>query len=393
MNKPLPLVGTLFILFAIACIEPFSPELGEAQNILVIEGQVLEGNEPAEVRISRTVEVGSKDELMVSNAQVIIRDDLGGEFVLTEGESGVYQSDTNQLIGTPDTEYQLSVMTAAGQSYESTWEILRGTTGIERIHTAIEESGDSIVGNSTTGVSVLLDTRDSENNSRYYRWEWEETWEYAVPFPTYFTWDFMTNSTVPIPEEDWGYICWRNQVSSGILLTTTAQLEEDIIERQPIRFISLKTNRLSRKYSLLIKQYVLTQEAYSYWKSLEAFNENLGTLFDPIPYEADGNIRSTDSPKVPVIGYFGAYGFAKERFWMERQEVPQDYRVSSGYAECTLDSLFDYTDFVSEVRFSNYVYVDSIIGDLGQFVGWLVAKDFCTDCKLAGTNVKPDFWP
>lgn len=392
MNKFIPLLGTILFLFAIACIEPFNPELGEAQDVLVIEGQVLEGAEVSRIRLSRTAEIGSTEERMVSDAEVIIRDDQGGEYLLVEDEPGIYQSDSTQLVGTSGVSYQLAVRTAAGESYESSWEIMRGTSGIEQVYFEIEEKEDSIAGEFTTGAQLYLDTRDTENKSRYYRWEWEETWEFTVPFPAYYSWDFTINRPVEIPEEDWGYLCWGNRVSSGILLATTSQLEEDVIDHQPLRFVSLGTNQIFRKYSIQVKQYVLTPEAYSYWNTLEALNENLGTLFDPIPSQIIGNIRNLDNPNAPIIGYFGAYGFAKERYWIEREDLPQGVRVSSGYAECAVDSITNSADFVAAVLYGSSVYLDSIVGDFGQFAGWITVPDYCADCKLAGTNVKPDFW-
>ncbi len=391
MKKYIPLLAAL--LFA-ACVEPFNPDLSEVADVIVIEGYVLQGKIPAEVRLSRTFEVGSTDIPRVRDAQVVILDDQGGKFFLSETSPGVYQSDTSLLIGTPDLSYQLQVTTFEGAYFESAWEKLRAAPPIDQIYYELEERPDSTPGSIDPGLQIYLDTRDPENNSRYYRWEWEETWEFTMPYAVFYTWDLLTNQVEPIPEEDWGFRCWKDNRSSAIQITTTAQLEQDEVERFPLRFVSFKDNRISRKYSLLAKQYVMTPAAYSYWKALEDLNENLGTLFDPIPYEIIGNLRSPDNPDLSVIGYFSACGFTTRRLWITRQELPLSARVARGYEDCRVDSiaLVDRDLFVTLVTQSNTAYVDTILSPFGTMAGWQVAPRFCVDCRLSGTNEQPDFW-
>ena len=391
MKNYIPL---LVALLCAACVEPFNPNLNAAADVMVIEGYVLEGKIPAEVRLSRTFEVGSADRPVVSGAQVVIHDDQGGEFFLSEIRPGVYQSDTNLLTGTPDLSYQLKVTTSEGAYFESAWEKLSSSSPIERLYYELEDRPESAPGSIDPGLRIYLDTRDPENDSRYYRWEWEETWEFTMPYAVFYTWNLVTNRVEPIPEEEWGFRCWRDNRSDNIQIATTAQLQEDKVERFPLRFVSFRDNRISRKYSLFVKQYVITQAAHSYWKALESLNENLGTLFDPIPYEIIGNLRSPNDPDLPVIGYFSACGFTTGRMWITRQELPLTTRVARGFESCRLDSIptVDRDLFVTLITQGGYAYVDTILSPFGSSVGWQVAPRYCVDCRESGSNQQPDFW-
>jgi len=63
--------------------------------------------------------------------------------------------------------------------------------------------------------------------------------------------------------------CWKNITSTDIIINSTEKLESDIIQKFPINFVSLETDRLSYRYSILVKQYCLTRDAYVFWDQLK----------------------------------------------------------------------------------------------------------------------------
>ena len=100
-------------------------------NNLVVEGQILEGKQPAIVRLSRSFAVNEEEPIQLSNAQVRIRDDAGGEIFLAEIEPGVYQSDTSEYEGIPGQSYQL-FFELGGETYESSWMLMKKGAEMDR---------------------------------------------------------------------------------------------------------------------------------------------------------------------------------------------------------------------------------------------------------------------
>ncbi|HRG10996.1 MAG TPA: DUF4249 family protein, partial [Cyclobacteriaceae bacterium] len=76
------------------------------------------------------------------------------------------------------------------------------------------------------------------------------------------------------------------------------KVSEFVIDR-----FKLNSERFYSKYSALVKQQSLTEGAYSYWKQVKKTNQDLGTIFGPLPSEVIGNIQSLSDPKERVIGY------------------------------------------------------------------------------------------
>lgn len=86
----------LILLFSIAvfsCEKVIEVDLNDAKPTIVIEGNLTRSPGLSEVVISKTANYfGNSDIEMVSNASVIIENDLGAQFILTEEEKGIYKS-------------------------------------------------------------------------------------------------------------------------------------------------------------------------------------------------------------------------------------------------------------------------------------------------------------
>src|SRR5690606_15484204 len=202
-----------------------------------------------------------------------------------------------------------------------------------------------------------VDTHDPTGNSRYYRWSFDEDWAFSAPYPTFFIYDpsFMENGNVrlrKIPEEEIPLICYASAFSSKILLENSSALSEDIIFKNPFYKVGLESNRLENKYSMLLKQYVLTKEAFEYWENIRKVSDNLGTLFDIQPYQLSGNIRRINSDE-KVIGFISAGTKSTKRIFIDREEIPR-YKLKTSYDGCTLDE----TPEFSSPRFRSYLLVE-----------------------------------
>jgi hypothetical protein len=105
----------LFIVLAsVACKKIINVDLNNANSQLVIEG-IVSNSAPAQIIISRSVKFSSSNVFpTVSNATVIIKDNLNNSYTLKENAPGNYVS--TSVIGVPGRTYNLSVI-ADGNTY------------------------------------------------------------------------------------------------------------------------------------------------------------------------------------------------------------------------------------------------------------------------------------
>ena len=295
--------------------------------------------------------------------------------------------------------YKLHIRLNEGDRYKSSWVTLKKSPPIDSVYTAFEEKATTNKDEPLFGFQTYLDTHDPANGTRFYRWEWDETWQYAVPFPE--TWKYLGNNLLE-PLNEAKEFCYTGTSSNTIIIGSSVGNGEDVISRQPISFVSTATNRLRLKYSLSVKQYALEEEEYFFWKGLQETNNDLGTLFDRQPQSVVGNIKNLDNPGVPVLGYFSASGVSESRIFLSRWNVPAEQlvslRIPTGYHGCALDTLL-----LSEGATDEQIFKVIDIGTLvfynfhtslsGRILGYLFATKECSDCTLAGgVTEKPDFW-
>jgi hypothetical protein len=368
----------LLVLITHSCVEPFYPEIEAYENILVVDGFITDENRPYLVKLSRSFSYGEYKHYPVQGALIVIQDENGESFELEEESPGSYYSDATRLTGIEGNQYQLHVILDNGKVYESDWVVLKKAPPIERFDIQFErkETPDPQVFNE--GIQVYLNSHDLQNDTWYYRWEWEETWEFTVPMQ------------VPSVNK---YRCWQSDVSRSIMIESSRHLTSDKVIDFPIHFVSAGSNRLRNLYSLQVKQHAISQSAYEFWKMQEDLGENAGTLFDPIPTAIPGNIYCIDDPEEPVLGYFEASGVSTRRLFISRDLMPSDVFIPNGFEYCKFKSLTNPNPAVINTMLSNgWIYVDDY-NYMDSLIVRLTNHASCLDCTLTGTNVKPDYWP
>ena len=86
--------------------------------------------------------------------------------------------------------------------------------------------------------------------------------------------------------------------------------------------------RLGYIYSLLLKQWSLTAEAYEYFRLMQLYTEESDGLFTPMPSDVRGNIVCTSNPDKGVRGYIIASNIQEKRMFVYRD----DFKLNSeGY--------------------------------------------------------------
>lgn len=362
------------------CVEEFNPPAQEYENLLVVEAFLSDSNEPFEVRLSRSIPLDTSALIPEVGAVIRLSEESGESYNLIETEnSGIYSypGNINTQIGE---SYQIHIQTRGGNQYESSKVIMRETPEIDSVSYTYEERSTAFL----KGVQIYVNTHDPENDTWYYRWEWDDTWEY---YSAYQSSHIYENGQVFLREDNI-YRCWKSSTSTSIDLATTKNLSQDIISKYPLVYVSTESDRLGSRYSINVKQYALSEEAYNYWVELQKVTESLGTLFDPQPSTVYGNIHNVNDDSEVVLGYFDVSTVSEKRIFITRADMPP-IRVPNYYNYCT-DSIVRFNRIEDMIE-GNYMLAYETQDDFGNFI-YVMSWPTCIDCRIYGTNIEPDFW-
>lgn len=381
------LLAALLLLLG-GCIDKYQPDvIATPKSYFVVDGLInLRG--VTTVRLSRTRSLTTATSPVEAKATVAIQDEAGARYPLTEQAAGTYTSAALTLDATR--RYQLRVRTAAGREYASDLVAGKLTPPIDRLSWAVERNG----------VQLYVDAHDATNNTRYYRWTYQETWQYSTPFYSQF--EFVNG--VMRPRTDNIKDCWRTEISTDIALGNTARLSQDVVSKYPLLLPPGDSYRFRVKYSLLVQQYAQTAEEYTYWEKLKKNTESLGTLFDPLPTQLTGNVHGLTDPSELVVGYVGASSMSEKRLFIDRSEFPASITFLTGYEglcqepDTVLLPSFRFpnslaTGFTQEYLPLYEAYLYNPRTNVPTLIGYVRGQALCADCRLRGTNVKPSFWP
>jgi len=382
------LIGLTLVVTAAACVEPYpAPDIADELNILVVDGYINASDGIATVRLTHTMKLNEEGGSTVEEgATVNIRTESGGLFTLIEQDSGRYTAEGLSIDA--NSKYQLNIKTRFGAEYISDYVTIKDTPPIDSV--TWHPDGD--------GVSIKVNTHDPTAQSRYYRWEFVETWEYHAPYVSLFR--VHNKEAVYREPDEFMFICYSTVPSTNILLTSTVQLDEDVVHDFPLTYIPRVSSRLSVKYSMMVQQRVVDRDEYEFWQDLKRVTENVGGLFDSQPYEIVGNVHNANDPSSPVLGYFGGGFVSKERIYVDYYELPLELRKRP-YHGCVQDTiclvrtpdttygcLTDIPGLPENTALVNALY------DGPTLYGYTTSRPSCTDCRLqGGVLTKPDFWP
>lgn len=373
------LLCCLLLITLFGCKEKYLPKLNETTtNYLVVEGFINAGSGPTNFRLSRTLKIidsfKSKPEL---GAVVTVQGSDNSRFTLVHKGDGVYSADQLSLVNSQ--QYRLHIRTSNGKEYTSDYVPVKRTPVIDSVSWV----------RTPHGVQISVSTHDVLNQTKYYKWEYEETWEQQSVLAARLDW--RNNQIVEIdPYQEKIIYCWRTLHSSNLLIGTTAALGNDVMHMAPIHFIPNATERLGVRYSILVRQYALTKEAHEFFKLMRKNTEELGSIFGPLPSAITGNIRNAADPNEIVIGFVTAATAEEKRIFISTLQVPDwGFQLGCGYKQ--VDNNVDSIDFYFRSKF--YRPYDDNKDPSGVITFYYGITPLCADCRLrGGTNVKPAFW-
>jgi hypothetical protein len=385
MRRQFTLVILLLMLYN-GCVEPFDIQDISTTDVLVIEGLLSTQYKRHRVSVSRTSSLNDRRFIPESGAEVRIESSDGDEITLTEESPGNYE--TAETTGEAGKTYTLFVTTHDGRQYASHEVTL--TSGPEIASITANYSPQNDQGD---GIQIAVNTEDPTGNARYYRWNYVETYQVQAPFPSNYIWLGGNNVIFRTHGID---TCWVTDSLKTILIKSTEGLEQDKVTAYPLRFIPGYSHIMLYKYSLLVQQFILTEQGYEYWNNLRIMNQNQGSLSDVQPGVLPGNIFSLTNERETVLGYFEACTVSEKRvFFTPDNFYSQGYALPKGIRSSCRELLPISAPELEIGKYMETYSKEMLIRDsygFSPFAVFELMPRFCCDCTDLGPNIKPSFW-
>ncbi len=405
------LLMTISIVLIASCVEEYWPELeGGYEDLLVVDGKITNEAGPYTIRLSKSSSLLNQAYNPLTGAIVIISDDDGNSESLFESSPGMYQ--TVDIQGVIGRKYKLSISTE-GKTYESDYEELLAPIGIEAVSYAEETHKVSETEEIyESGYQFYVSSELAPNPKNYFYWELEETYEYHAPYPIEYIFNgaYHSDGEPFLYHEDpyVMYYCWTSNTIKEIFTQNTAYLSEPKINRHPLHFVQHNEEKMRIQYSVMAKQFIVSEKAYIFKKGLEDLNSDNGGLYTRQPYQIRGNMYNVDNPEEAVLGYFLTAGVStSEHLFTPPAVITEVEALEWSRTTCFViapnvfnklpkfrqvlneSSPEEWPLYLSHVQ-ALYIYPsNSFYAEL-----LIVHDDFsCIDCRMnGGTTQKPDFW-
>ncbi len=360
-----------------SCKDPFVPKIeARYKNLLIAEGFIQIGSITT-IQLSRTGDLKDWQSLIPEqNAEVIIEGDKGTVLKGRSDMNGTCELPTQNLSMIE--HYRLKII-SAGKTYLTGYLENKKSPEIDNIDFRVENKG----------FQIYVSTHDITNGTRYYNWNFSETWELRSAFPSAF--EYKNGQVVPRDQNINIQYCWASNNSSAILLGSSERLSEDRLTMIPVSHVLGNSVKLAYMYSILVRQYGLTRGAYQYLENIKKNTERIGTIFDALPSEISGNITCISDPKEQVLGWISAGTVSQKRIFISYKDKPKSgVGIEWMYIQrcepfiTSPDSLIYYLNARNLI-----ISEDSKEG----IIKYILSSAPCIDCRLRGANIKPDYWP
>jgi hypothetical protein len=357
--------------FFAGCITEFIPETDESTNILVVEGIITDQYRTNKIKISRSLPLGKYiSPKPLKGCQVTITDENNNIYSLREYPTGTYRTDSTKFCGHVGGRYTLKIVFGNHTYVSSTMEMLPVPQIDSLFYEKVVIVEENEYGKSEEGCRIYLNTYDPEQKCLFYRWDFIETWEFRLPF------------AVP------NYRCWITEPSEQIFIKNTSIYDQARVTRFPVLYITNASDRLKAIYSILVKQYSMSQDEYNYWEKLQNVSQNVGGLYDVTPITIPSNIHNVSDPDEIILGYFSVSAIAEKRLFIKDkfQGIP------NFYYNCPGDTIYGGTNVIIEGLGSWKWVIEDQTGNIMNPYRVISYSKECADCTTRGSTTRPSYW-
>ncbi|MDT0690964.1 DUF4249 domain-containing protein [Salegentibacter sp. F188] len=353
---------------------------GKFESALVVESTMTDELITQKVKISKAYPLSEEGPLTEVGATVEVTDNEGNTYSFTEEGNGVYLS-TAPFAVAPGITYQLEINTSNGNSYNSAPVVLpHSSVPIADVYpTQTNYQGGN-------GIGLIVDIGSGEETN-YFKYEYEETYKIVSRFP-------KNRELVVNDEGDPELVlknyedetCFKTVASNNIILRNTSNISSNSQDGFLIRFLASDDPILAYRYSILVKQYSLSPEAYTFYETLQNLSESENVFSQVQPGVLKGNIHAAEEDET-VIGYFSVASVSEKRTFFSYSDYydPSTGRpVLRSYCPTLSPNGQELIDLIQLGNYRFYSY--------DPLQGYTLMWADCIDCRTLGTNVVPEFW-
>lgn len=390
----------LFIVLLFGCTEPYLLQTSDFEEALVVEATLTNEFKKQQIKLSKTYRLEENGPDFIADAEIFIEDDMGNTYNFIEGDQ-VYESE-NEFQAVANRKYKLTIKTG-GKAYTSTQETLTTVNPIQSV-----EVRDEMI-NGVRGAEIKVKAFDPTNSSKFYRYEFEETYKIIAPKTSQF---IATVTPQPInnliitprgPEEI--RICYSTEKSNEILLQSTSNLSEDRIN-YTVRFIPVTNPIIMHRYSILVRQYIQNLEAFTYYSTLKKLSGDQSILSQNQPGFFSGNIKCESNINEKVVGFFDVSTVSSERIFFNFVDVFPNTNLPDYFFDC-YENCLELDPFACPGAFDfcfggegcDGPRVRTYLNGVPQYLLYYsgpnpinLVPPPCGDCTTFSSNVVPTFW-
>jgi hypothetical protein len=405
----------IFLLFLASCVYPYDFTQDNIVKLMVVDGYV--SNEPgnSEIRLSYSNEFKARVFDLVNNAKVEVIENSSVKYPYILKSPGLYVPVDTLFMADENSIYKLHIE-VDGKIYESTEVNIIRSAPIDSLSfkaTDKYRAGDKM---QYRALDIAVTTFDDANASKYYRYSAEETWLVRANESTdkKYNPEFVYDSKNNLIDVLWNEelldnitFCWGNSVTRGIVTAATEDLIRNQLVNVPVFTVSIENTKLLYRYSVLIKQFSIPKAAYHFLSLIRQFTDKSGTLFDMQPGFVEGNMQCITDGNEKAIGVFYATDIEESRLFIRFDELsPSDQLIVYLHdLPCAHETISiplnvgaSKTGPLTFIRDSLIYGKGLVVSDVLLGIGTdstetaVLTNHFCADCRLNGTNIKPDFW-
>lgn len=388
---------TLLLFVCMGCVEPYEGVVADYEDVLVVNANITNEEKIQEVNLTRSYRFEEDGPRAEERAIVKIRVDDGDAFLFEEVDPGIYRS-TIPFAALPNTNYQLSITTEDDLSYVSEAIQLPATTTIGNLYAELTTNDDGV-----EGVGIFVDSFDPQANSKYYRFDYEETYKIIAPYWSPYDAVVASEGVTTIDlrvilREREEQVCYGTDSAKSIIIQNTLSSVEDRLNHFNVRFIEKENYILTHRYSILVKQYVQNPEAFAYYETLRGLTKSSENIFsEDQPGFLDGNLYAVDGSGENVAGFFEVSSVDTKRIFFDYEDFFPGEDKPPYINSCYLATPTT-TGTLGTRALLNHIYDDDLrfydynrSGNAGEGPFYMVSPA-CGDCTVLGSNQVPEFW-
>lgn len=369
------------------CIERYYPDEEDLNTgILVVVAHIDDRPGLQTINLSRSVNMSDASYVPVPDCYVQVTRSDGSLLVFEEQEAGTYNAMPDGIFLHSGADYKLVIITPGGKQYESEFEKLHPAPDIESVYYTVEQVPTADPAIIDEGIQFYLDFEIEKDSGRFLQWELIETYE--IQNPDYPTIEYGRDRRWrDVPDSAKFLTCWITNLIPFIYTLDLGNVEGTKYTRMPVNFVSVNSRRLYHRYSLLVRQFALSEKAFWYWNELKKNVQSKGGLFDTQPALTPSNICNIDDENEMVIGYFSVSGCSEKRVFVD--EAP-GLEINRNPDICAPGIFPMYIHKYPASKLPLYI-ATAVIN--GITVAGEVEYE-CVDCReyKNSTSIKPDFW-